>query len=44
MLRVKVAILGAILLELFHISQAYITTIDAQAQDCYFERGPKMST
>lgn len=44
MLGVKAAVLGAILLELLHITQAYITTIDAQAQDCFHERGPKMST
>lgn len=44
MLHFKVAVLGTFLLELLHLSQAFITTIDAQSQDCFFERGPKMST
>lgn len=43
MLKFKIVFLTAILLKLFRLSESYITTVDARAKDCYYERGPKMS-
>lgn len=43
MLTFKIVFVTTILLKLFRISESYITTVDARAKDCYYERGPKMS-
>lgn len=43
MLTLKSVFLATILLKLLHLSESYIITIDARAQDCFFEKGPKMS-
>lgn len=43
MLSLKCAFFTTILLKLLHISESYMITIDARAQDCFYERGPKMS-
>ena len=43
MLTFKSVFLATILLKLLHLSESYIITIDARAQDCFFEKGPKMS-
>lgn len=43
MLTLKSIFLSTILLKLIQFSESYIITIDARAQDCFHERGPKMS-
>lgn len=43
MLTFKSIFLTTILLKLLHFSESYMITIDARAQDCFYERGPKMS-
>lgn len=43
MLSFKSVFLTTILLKLLRLSEAYIITIDARAQDCFHEKGPKMS-
>lgn len=43
MLTLKTIFLTTILLKLLRLSEAYMITIDARAQDCFYERGPKMS-
>lgn len=43
MLTLKSLFLTTILLKLIQLGESYIITIDARAQDCFHERGPKMS-
>lgn len=39
----KSVFLATILLKLVQFGESYIITIDARAQDCFYEHGPKMS-
>lgn len=43
MLNLKTLFWTTILLELLHLGESYITTIDAREEECFFERGPKLS-
>lgn len=43
MLTLKSVFLTTILLKLIQFGESYIITIDARAQECFHERGPKMS-
>lgn len=43
MLNLKTLFLTTIILELLHLGESYITTIDAREEECFFERGPKLS-
>lgn len=43
MLNIKTLFLTTILVELLHSGESYITTIDAREEECFFERGPKLS-
>lgn len=43
MLNLKNLFLVTILLELLRFGEAYIITVDAREEECFFERGPKMS-
>lgn len=43
MLTLKSLFLTTVLLKLIQFGESYIITIDARAQDCFYEHGPKMS-
>lgn len=43
MLNLKTLFLTTIILELLNVGESYITTIDAREEECFFERGPKLS-
>lgn len=43
MLNLRIIFLTTILLELLRLGESYIITVDSREEECFFERGPKMS-